>query len=123
MQGRDASTCDGAEAVGNKTICGTTETTEPEEPACSSEGKVQKLDIWMDKGYVNINCVGAGACIHIHKVILAAMSCCFSLLLRLWEAAVAVTPWCQLMLTRSMPCVGASRPAWSDLQQQTGRWV
>ena len=71
MQGKDASTCEEALAPGNNLICGTRE---PKKEACSSEGEVQKLDIWMDGGFVNINCVGAGACIHIHKVILAAAS-------------------------------------------------
>ena len=57
-------------------------TSEPEKEACSSEGEVQRLDIVMDKGYVNISCVGAGACIHIHKVTLAAGRWWVSLLLR-----------------------------------------
>ena len=90
MQGKDASTCEEASAPGNTEICGTRE---PRKSTCSSAGEVQKLDLWMDKGFVNINCVGAGACIHIHKVILAATSYWVLFLLRLQQAAVAVIPW------------------------------
>ena len=96
MQGKDASTCEDASAPGNTEICGTRE---PRKSTCDSAGEVQKLDLWMGKAFVNINCVGAGACIHIHKVILAAMSYWVSLLPRLQQAAVAVTQWCRLIWT------------------------